>query len=76
MKSKPMVIKGTTLITTQQAARILEMTTRNVQILCKTGKIQGAFRHGRDWVIPNPPKIIPKGLKPTFMSPGAITKKR
>jgi hypothetical protein len=43
------------IITATQAAKILGMTLRNVQLLCKTGKIRGATKHGRDWAIPNPP---------------------
>jgi hypothetical protein len=43
-------------ITAQQAAKLLGMTPRNVQILCKAGKIRGAKKFGeRVWSIPNPP---------------------
>ncbi len=39
-------------ITAQQVAEKWKMTVRNVQDLCKRGRIPGAERKGRDWMIP------------------------
>lgn len=36
----------------QQAAERLNVTTRAVQKWAKEGKIPGAYKHGRDWMIP------------------------
>jgi hypothetical protein len=55
---KVKIIEESPLITTQQAAKLLGMTPRNVQLLCAAGKIHGAIKLGRDWAIPNPPRII------------------
>jgi helix-turn-helix protein len=59
MKAKT-VVKENPIITTTQAAELLGMTPRNVQILCASGKIRGAVKFGRDWAIPNPPIIEDK----------------
>jgi hypothetical protein len=56
MKAK--TVKEHPIITSQQAAKQLKMTIRNVQLLCAAGKIRGATKHGRDWAIPNPPEIL------------------
>ena len=39
-------------ITVQQAAEKWEVTPRQVQLWCKTDKIRGAQKWGRDWAIP------------------------
>ena len=36
----------------EEAAKAWEITARRVQILCAEGKIQGAVRIGREWLIP------------------------
>ena len=40
------------LMTTREASEIWGITPRRVQILCDKGKVQGAFRMGRTWIIP------------------------
>ena len=40
------------LMTTRNASEIWGITPRRVQILCDKGKVQGAFRMGRTWIIP------------------------
>ena len=40
------------LMTTNEAARLWGITTRRVQVLCDNGKVQGAFKMGRTWIIP------------------------
>lgn len=40
------------MITAKQAAEKWGLTPRRVQDLCKEGKIQGAERWGRSWMIP------------------------
>lgn len=39
-------------ITAQEAAEKWGITPRQVQILCKTGRIEGATRMSRIWIIP------------------------
>ena len=39
-------------ITTKEAAVLWGVTTRQVQILCDRGKVDGAARLGDIWVIP------------------------
>ncbi len=39
-------------ITVQETASKWEITPRQVQILCKNGRIEGAARMSRIWVIP------------------------
>ena len=40
------------LMTTSEAAKLWGITTRRVQVLCDTGKVPGAVRMGRTWIIP------------------------
>jgi len=40
------------LMTTNEAAEMWGITTRRVQVLCDTGKVKGAVRMGRTWIIP------------------------
>ena len=40
------------LMTTREASDIWGITPRRVQILCDKGKVHGAFRMGRTWIIP------------------------
>ena len=40
------------LMTTMDAANLWDITTRRVQILCDSGKVKGAIRMGRTWIIP------------------------
>ena len=46
-------------ITVQEAANKWGITPRQVQILCKAGRIDGATRMSRIWIIPD------KAEKPT-----------
>ena len=39
-------------ITTKEAAKLWDISTRRVQILCDKGQIDGAARLGDIWVIP------------------------
>jgi len=39
-------------MTVQQTAKKWKVTTRQVQLWCKTEKIRGAQKWGRDWTIP------------------------
>ena len=47
------------LMTTMEAAALWDITTRRVQILCDSGKVKGAIRMGRTWIIP---RVTPKPL--------------
>ena len=40
------------LMTAKEASEIWGITPRRVQILCDKGKVRGAFRMGRTWIIP------------------------
>jgi excisionase family DNA binding protein len=40
------------LMTTAEAAKLWSISTRRVQILCDKGKVMGAVRMGRTWIIP------------------------
>ena len=40
------------LMATNEAAELWGITPRRVQILCGNGKVKGAFRMGRTWIIP------------------------
>ena len=42
----------TKLMTTKEAAAQWGITTRRVQVLCEVGKVVGAVRMGRTWIIP------------------------
>ncbi len=44
--------KVNTMITVKEAAEKWGTSVRNVQDLCKRGRIEGARRIGRDWMIP------------------------
>ena len=39
-------------LTIKQAAEKWNLTTRWVQVLCSTGKIEGVVKFGRAWAIP------------------------
>jgi excisionase family DNA binding protein len=47
------------LMSTQQAAKLWGITDRQVQSLCLHGKIEGATKLGRAWLIP---KDTPKPI--------------
>jgi hypothetical protein len=40
------------LMTTTEAAELWGITMRRVQTLCDLGKVKGAVRMGRTWIIP------------------------
>ena len=40
-------------ISISEAAKKWELTPRNVQILCSNGRVEGAMRLGRSWMIPS-----------------------
>jgi hypothetical protein len=40
------------LMTTFDAAALWGITPRRVQVLCDKGKVNGAFRMGKTWIIP------------------------
>jgi hypothetical protein len=40
------------MLTTDQAAQMLDRDKTHVALLCRRGKLQGAKKIGRDWVIP------------------------
>lgn len=48
----------------QEVAPKWGVSTRNVQMLCAAGKIPGAVRFGRDWMIPKDAPKPADGQKP------------
>jgi len=42
----------TELMTAKDAAELWGITPRRVQVLCDNGKVSGAVRMGRTWIIP------------------------
>jgi hypothetical protein len=40
------------------AAAQLGVSERRLRILCAAGRVQGAQKIGRDWLIPSPPVVI------------------
>jgi len=44
-------------ITASEAASILSISVRRVQVLCKSGRIIGAKQFGRAWMVP----LMPNG---------------
>lgn len=63
--------EGTKMITVKEAAEKLGVTPRRVQGLCKEGKIKGATRWERTWMIPHH-AVLPSAAKienPTMPMP-------
>lgn len=46
-------------ITLKEAAQRLGLSVRRVRFLCEQNRIQGARKPARDWLVPDPPIIIP-----------------
>jgi excisionase family DNA binding protein len=47
------------LISVQAAAQVLGVSERHVRRLAQVGRVQGAKKIGRDWLIPSPPVVTP-----------------
>jgi hypothetical protein len=45
------------LISVPTAAGVLGVSERRLRILCTAGRVQGATKVGRDWLIPSPPVV-------------------
>lgn len=54
------------MITIKEAAAILNISERRVRTLCAGGRIKGARKQGRDWSLPNAPKVTPGKRGPAF----------
>lgn len=39
-------------LTIKEVAKKWNVTPRRIQVLCSTGRIEGAVKFGRDWAIP------------------------
>ena len=52
------------VLTSTQMAQLLDMTPSRVRQLCAAGRLQGAQRIGRDWMIPLPPVFVGPRHKP------------
>ena len=56
------------MITAKAAAKILKLKPVTVRLLCRMGRIEGAEKVGRDWVVPDRPTYIARrgpGRPPT-----------
>lgn len=51
----------------EEMAKLWNMSVRQVQYLCKTGKIEGVTKFGNAWVIP---KNAPKPTRTGKLKPG------
>lgn len=67
MDSKPRKRKLPPFWTTAQTAVIWGIAERNVRRLCEMDRVEGAFQHGRNWIIPagtpKPPELR-RGRRP------------
>lgn len=46
------------MIDTKTAAEKLNITPRRVRVLCEQGRIRGAKKVGRDWLLPPNPVVL------------------
>jgi hypothetical protein len=58
----------TTPITAQAAADLHDITARRIQVLAQAGRIPGAKKHGREWMIPPDFKVLPPPKRPKKMA--------
>jgi len=54
------------LLNSDQAAQELGVTQRRVLQFCTEGRVKGARKIGRDWIIPSPIKVKPRSRGPTM----------
>lgn len=59
------------LISVPAAAEKLKVSDRRVRVLCVQGRIPGAVKIGRDWLLPDKPVVIAADRR----RPGKITMK-
>lgn len=60
------------MIDTKQAGEKLgDISARRVRALCNEGRIPGAVKHGRDWMLPDNPTVLPA----TRTRPGKVTRR-
>ena len=50
-------------ISLTQAAKTASLSRQRLSMLCTTGRIEGAFKIGQSWAIPNPFGISPDPRK-------------
>lgn len=63
-----------TMGSTQEVADHLGVSAERVRQLCKAGRVMGAERVGRDWVIPWPPVVL--DVSPSNRRPGKFERDR
>jgi group I intron endonuclease len=59
VEENPMLVNG--MVPIHAAAEELGVCVRRVQTLCKQGRVQGASKVGRDWLIPGPVVVVAGG---------------
>jgi hypothetical protein len=60
------------MITSAAAAALLGVTPRRVQALCAQGRIRGAKKIGRDWMLPDQPRISAGTRGPALRHPAVL----
>jgi phage baseplate assembly protein gpV len=53
------VTGSSTLVTMPEAAKELRLSVQRVRVLARTGRLVGARKLGRDWLIPSPVVVNP-----------------
>ena len=53
------MIRKSELISIQEAAAALGVSEQWLRQLARLGRVRGARKVGRDWVIPSPPRVLP-----------------
>jgi excisionase family DNA binding protein len=53
------MIRKSELISIQEAAAALGISEQWLRQLARSGRVRGATKVGRDWVIPSPPRVLP-----------------
>jgi excisionase family DNA binding protein len=54
-------------ITARQAAKLCKVSVRRIQVLAEAGRITGAKKLGRDWLIPPGFTVTPAPKRPKKM---------
>jgi hypothetical protein len=55
------------LISTQDAAAALGVSKQRLRELARQGRVLGATKVERDWVIPSPPVVLPPSRPPGYL---------
>ena len=56
-------MKPNTIGTAAEAVEMMGYTLGHFRILCRNGRIKGAWKEGREWLVPLPPEYLPRPEK-------------